>query len=70
VLAAVTGVSRTGSVLALGLGGLVGGVLGARQTFVVSGGLALLVVVALGWSLRGVERTAPAGTVLEPALAT
>ena len=70
VLAAVTGVSRTGSVLALGLGGLVGGVLGARQTFVVSGGLALLVVVALVWSLRGVERTAPAGTVLEPALAT
>ena len=70
VLAAVTGVSRTGSVLALGLGGLVGGVLGARQTFVVSGGLALLVVVALVWSLRGVERTAPAGTALEPALAT
>jgi hypothetical protein len=30
----------------------------------------LLVVVALMWSLRGVERTAPADTVLEPALAT
>jgi predicted MFS family arabinose efflux permease len=74
VLAAVTGVSRTGSVLALGLGGLVGGVLGARQAFVVSGGLALLVVVALVWSLRGVERTAPGEAVpeavLEPALAT
>jgi predicted MFS family arabinose efflux permease len=70
VLAAVTGVSRTGSVLALGLGGLVGGVLGARQTFVVSGGLALLVVVALVWSLRGVERTSPAETLLEPELAT
>jgi len=73
VLAAVTGVSRTGSVLALGLGGLAGGVLGARQTFVVSGGLALLVVVALVWSLRGVERTAPREAVpspVGPALAT
>jgi hypothetical protein len=38
--------------------------------FVVSGGLALLVVVALVWSLRGVERTAPAGMPLEPTLAT
>jgi MFS family permease len=59
VLAAVTGVSRTGSVLALGLGSLAGGLLGARGTFVAGGGLGLLVVAALAWSLRGVERAAP-----------
>ncbi len=59
VLAAVGGVSRTGSVVALGLGGVAGGLLGPRGTFVLGGGLALLVVAALCWSLRGVDRNAP-----------
>ena len=70
VLAAVSGVSRTGSVLALGLGGLAGGLLGARRTFVVGGGLALLVVAALVLvaARRRADRTGRA--VLEPALAT
>ena len=63
VLAAVSGVSRTGSVLALGLGGVSGGLVGPRGTFVLGGGLALLVVAALCWSLRGVDRGAPAGGV-------
>ena len=57
VLAAINGVSRAGSILALGLGGLVGGWLGARATFVDAGICALLVVAALTWSLRGVDRT-------------
>jgi MFS family permease len=59
VLAAVGGVSRTGSVIALGLGGVTGGLLGPRGTFVLGGGLALLVVTALCWSLRGVDRQGP-----------
>ena len=72
----VNGVSRTGSVLARSASAAWSdGVLGARQTFVVSGVLALLVVLALVWSLRGVERTAPREAALapaeaEPALAT
>ena len=59
VLAAINGVSRAGSILALALGGLVGSWLGARATFVGGGVCALLVVVALAWSLRGVDRTPP-----------
>ena len=57
VLAAINGVQRAGSILALGLGGLVGGWLGARATFVGAGVCAVLVVAALAWSLRGVDRT-------------
>ena len=60
VLAAINGVSRAGSIVALGLGGLVGGWLGPRATFVGGSVCALLVVVALTRSLRGVDRTAPA----------
>jgi MFS family permease len=59
VLAAMNGVQRAGSVLALGLGGLVGGWLGARATFVGAGVCALTVVASLSWSLRGVDRAAP-----------
>ncbi|MHB8273272.1 MAG: hypothetical protein ACYDC9_00655, partial [Dermatophilaceae bacterium] len=57
VLAAINGVSRAGSILALGLGGLVGGWLGPRVFFMGGGVGALLVVAALTWSLRGVDRT-------------
>ena len=60
VLAAINGVSRGASILALGLGGLVGGWLGARVTFVGGSVCALLVVAALALLLRGVDRTAPA----------
>jgi MFS family permease len=59
VLAAINGVSRAGSILALGLGGLVGGWFGARGTFVGGAVCALLVVAALALSLRGVDRTPP-----------
>lgn len=60
VLAAINGVSRAGSILALALGGLIGNWLGARATFVGGGVCASLVVAALAWSLRGVDRTPPA----------
>jgi predicted MFS family arabinose efflux permease len=59
VLAAINGVQRAGSVLALGLGGLVGGWLGARATFVGAAVCSLVVVAVLARSLRGVDRTAP-----------
>jgi len=59
VLATVNGVQRAGSVLALGLGGLVGGWLGARTTFVGAALCSLIVVAGLARSLRGVDRTAP-----------
>ncbi len=65
VLAAINGVMRAGSILALGLGGLVGGWLGPRATFVGGAVCALLVVAGLAWSLRGVDRTA---SVLEKVL--
>ena len=58
VLAAINGVSRAGSILALGHGGLVGGWLGPRATFVGGAVCALLVVAGLAWSLRSVDRTA------------
>jgi predicted MFS family arabinose efflux permease len=59
VLAAINGVQRAGSVLALGLGGLVGGWLGARATFVGAAACSLIVVAGLVRSLRGVDRTPP-----------
>ncbi len=59
VLAAISGVQRAGSVLALGLGGLVGGWLGARATFVGAAVCSLVVLTVLVRSLRGVGRTAP-----------
>jgi MFS family permease len=59
VLAAINGVSRAGSILALGLGGLIGGWLGPRTTFVGGGVCATLVVAALAHSLRGIDRAAP-----------
>jgi len=62
VLAAINGVQRAGSVLALGLGGLVGGWLGARATFVGAAACSLIVVAGLARSLRGVDRTAPRRT--------
>ena len=69
MLAAINGVSRGASILALGLGGLVGGWLGARVTFVGGAVCALLVVAALALSLRGVDRTPPArAEVLAPDL--
>jgi len=58
VLAAINGVQRAGSILALGLGGLVGGWLGARATFVGAAVCSLIVVAALVRSLHGVDRTA------------
>ena len=58
VLAAINGVSRAGSILALGLGGVVGGWLGPRATFVGGAICALLVVAALARSLRGVDPNA------------
>jgi len=63
VLASINGVSRAGSILALGLGGVVGSWLGPRVTFVGGGVLALLVVAALTRALRGLNQTAPAGEV-------
>lgn len=57
VLAAINGVSQAGSILALGLGGLVGGWLGARATFVAAGVCAVFAVAALVRSLRGADRT-------------
>ena len=69
VLAAINGVSRAGTVVALGLGGLVGGWLGSRATFVGGAVCALVVVAALAWLLRGVDPTAPIPEdVLAPAL--
>jgi predicted MFS family arabinose efflux permease len=62
VLAAINGVQRAGSILALGLGGLVGGWLGARATFVGGAACALIVVAGLFWSLRGIDRGAPLRT--------
>jgi predicted MFS family arabinose efflux permease len=59
VLASINGVQRAGSVLALGLGGLLGGWLGARATFVGAAVCSLIVVAGLVRSLRGVNRTAP-----------
>ena len=59
VLAAVTGVSRAGSVVAMGLGALGGAVLGPRGTFVLGGALAVGVTVAMAVQLRGVDRAAP-----------
>lgn len=59
VLAAINGVSRAGSILALGLGGLLGGLLGPRVTFVGGAVCALVVVAALAWLLRGVDPTGP-----------
>jgi MFS family permease len=68
-LAAINGVSRAGSVVALGLGGLVGGWRGPRATFVGGAACALVVVAALAWLLRGVDPTAPIPEdVLAPAL--
>ena len=69
VLAAINGVSRAGTVVSLGLGGLVGGWLGPRATFVGGAVCALVVVAALAWLLRGVDPTAPIQEdVLAPAL--
>jgi predicted MFS family arabinose efflux permease len=62
VLATINGVYRAGSVLALGLGGFVGGWLGARATFVGAALCSLIVVAGLVRSLRGVDRTAPERT--------
>ncbi|MGZ4601056.1 MAG: MFS transporter [Oryzihumus sp.] len=59
VLAAVAGVSRAGSVVAMGLGALGGSVLGPRGTFVLGGVLAVGVTVAMAVQLRGVDRAAP-----------
>lgn len=59
VLAAIHGVQRAGSILALGLGGLMGGWLGARATFVGAGVCSLMVVAVLFSSLRSVDRAAP-----------
>ena len=68
VLAAISGVSRAGSIVALGLGGLVGGLLGPRATFVGGSVCALLVVAGLALSLRGVDRAAPVGERASPAI--
>ncbi|HLV54002.1 MAG TPA: MFS transporter, partial [Actinotalea caeni] len=47
--AALSGIARTGSVLALALGGLLGTLLSPRAVFVGGGVLGLVVVLALGW---------------------
>jgi MFS family permease len=67
VLAAVSGVSRASSVVAMGLGALGGAVLGARGTFVVGSVLAVAVTVAMALQLRGLD-PAPVGPALEPAV--
>ena len=66
VLAAISGVSRAGSIVALGLGGLVGSLLGPRATFVGGSACALLVVAGLALSLRGVDRAALVGERAQP----
>jgi MFS family permease len=68
VLAAISGVSRAGSIVALGLGGLVGSLLGPRATFVGGSVCALLVVAGLALSLRGADRAAPVGETALPAI--
>jgi MFS family permease len=50
--AAMNGLVRAGSVVGLGLGGVVGGICGPRWTFVGCGLLALLATAGLAWRLR------------------
>lgn len=52
VLAALTGSGRAFSIVALVLGGLAGSALGARATFVVTGGSSVLAAVVLAAALR------------------
>ena len=70
VLAAVTGVSRAASVVAMGLGALGGAVLGPRASFVVGGVLSVGVVVGLALQLRGVDRAVPAHPAVPTRAAT
>ena len=70
VLAALTGVSRAASVVAMGAGALSGSLLGPRWTFVVGGVLAVLVTAAMVLQLRGVDRARPVDPEVAPAAAT
>lgn len=47
--AALNGIARTASVVALALGGLVGMLASPRTVFIVGGALGMVVVLALGW---------------------
>lgn len=62
VAAALSGIARTASIVALGLGGLVGTLASPRVVFVVGGLLGLVAVLGFGWSALRVSRdeaTAP-----------
>jgi len=59
VLAALTGSGRAFSIVALVLGGLAGSALGARTTFVVTGGSSVLAAVVLAAALRSRLRRVP-----------
>jgi len=53
VTAAATDAARGSSIAALLVGGLAGGVLGPRVTFLLAGDCALVVAGALAWTMRG-----------------
>ncbi len=54
--ATLNGIARTGSVIALGLGGLVGTLASPRTVFIVGGALGAVAVLACGWSALRVVR--------------
>lgn len=65
VAAALNGIARTGSIIALGLGGLVGTLASPRVVFIVGGLLGMIAVIGFGWpALRsaGREEATPAST--------
>lgn len=58
--ATLAGLSRTGSVLALALGGLVGTIASPRTVFICGGLAGMCVVLAIGWrAIRASSRSAP-----------
>lgn len=58
--AALSGIARTGSVTALGIGGIVGTLASPRAVFIGGGLLGMVAVLACGWpSLRASRREAP-----------
>jgi MFS family permease len=59
VIGALMGATRAFSLVALALGGLAAGTIGARATFVVSGALALVVTAVLAVRVLGASPAAP-----------
>lgn len=65
--AALSGVARTGSVLALALGGLLGTLASPRAVFIGGGILGMVVVLALGWRAIRAAAAEPTPEVTEAA---